>query len=130
MRLIQRAMPLLALLLAACPEKVPIDIGRAELMPESVARQVVERRLGRAWLQRPYLDLLNCFRGNVEYVSLAEIRSAWYVAHERSYWLGNYTEMGINCNDSSLRLTNVSEEEARELTAALVSLGAGIRPAR
>jgi hypothetical protein len=130
MRLIRRSTPLLALFLAACPQQVPVDLGRAELMPESVARRVVERYLTSNWLDRPYLDLLACFRTGVQYVSMGEIRGAWYVAEERAYYISNFSEIVLGCDNASLRVRNVSQEEARELTAALVSLGATIRPTR
>lgn len=126
---VKRALPLLVLL-AGCYHQVAIDVGRAELMPDSVARTVVEQRLGRAWLENPYLDLLACFRSGVHRLPLREVRAVYYVPDERTAYLANWTEVNMDCENASLRVRNISEQEARELAAALVSLGADIRPTR
>lgn len=117
-------------LLAGCYHQVAINISQAELMPDSIARRVVERHLGPGWLDRPYLDLLACFRTGVRYVAVSEIRSVFYKPDESAAYLANWVEANLDCELASLRVRNVSEQETRELAAALVSLGASIRPSR
>ncbi len=126
--------PLLVLLtagfLGGCPQSVPVDVDRASLMPESVARRVVERRLGVGWLERPYLDRLACFRTGVRYVPMEEIRGALYIETETAFYITNYYEITLDCDAAALRVANMTMGDARELTTALVSLGAAIRQSR
>lgn len=126
-RLAQAVVVAVALLLAGCAQQVPVDVGRAELMPESVARRVVERRMPPGWLDRPYLDRFSCFQTGVRYVRLGDIRGAVYVDAEPAFYVTNYADPSLNCENAALRVTGISIDEARELTIALVSLGAAIK---
>ncbi len=132
MRLLQliAGLGLTAMLSACAVDKVPVDVSRADLMPDSVARAVVERYLGASWLGRPHVELGNCFRSGNLYMPLSGIKGSLYNPDDRSLFISNYADVEFACDYGWVRVTNVSIEQAREITTALVSLGAGIRPAR
>lgn len=118
-----------ALSLAACQAEV--NERRASLMPEPVARQIVAKYMGEAWLNAPHVfdNPTFCGRRRMD-VTIARIDyAAWspgegfhIAAHGRQRFRWDCGIGGVYDVP-----TVKTEPEANELADALVSLGAVIR---
>ena len=115
---------------AACAERVPVDVDRAQLMPQSVATRVIERYLGAAWLERPRFTIAACFRNDEVILPIGSIRGAVYNAQQRSLFIMNYPDIVLNCDLAFVQVANIPIETAREIATAFVSLGAPIESVR
>lgn len=120
---------LMALALWGCTQQA-INIDRAQLMPEAVARSVVERHMGPAWATSPFV--LGCDKQRIP-ITFRDIRSLEYFAdkmdccHHPQLRIQNYPGDFPNCRtDGSYAVYEVSQSVAEEIILALVSLGAPV----
>src|SRR5262249_36785041 len=118
----------LAAPLAGCmlPDPAPVNVDRAQLMPESAARQVIGRYFNAEWTNRPYV-VCDPERAYVPISSIIMIR---YDPGERELIVGTMA-IGSLCRNGVtgwVTVKGLSPEAATELTTALVSLGAHTTP--
>ena len=112
------------LLLSGCTTAHVIDTQRARLMPESIAKQVVEKNIGREWLKQPYLWKEALCGGDRLNITLDKIDSARYFAsQEQLVLVASRNQIpGLCTHRINIKVSSV--DVARETISALHSLGA------
>jgi hypothetical protein len=119
----------LAALLAGCvqADQVPVNVDRAQLMPDPVARQVLAKYIKADWVANPYFVCPDAWvgaqraRGPIS--SIVAIR---YAPAEQKLYISNVPWGGFCQNNVTgwIEVGGLSQAAATELTTALVSLGA------
>jgi hypothetical protein len=109
--------------LAACAQTVPVNVDRAQLMPDPVARQVLTKRISADWVNNPYFI---CGDGVRVRRPLSSIVAVTYDAAGQTLYIctmpwGAFCQEGVS---GWVTVTKVTPDAAKELAGALVSLGA------
>lgn len=110
----------ICLLLTGCYTMVPLDEGKTALMPASVAKSILEKRLPSEWLRSPSaLKGLGCYvsksRWHVISVSMSDLGGVQYFPRTGS------VQLAFRTPDSCLafaRIDGLTREEANELANA------------
>src|SRR5262245_43599882 len=83
---------------AACAHApVAVDVERAELMPESAARRVVEKYFGPGWLARPEFKT-GCFQNTDVSLPVSRIRGAVYYPDVQALVLVDRQDVVASCD--------------------------------
>jgi len=122
------------LLLAGCSGVTSIEIDHIQLMPEPVAYAIMDNYGLDEWAKNPFLlhkKIIGCNEGK-RYVDFAEIEGAYYSREEQEFSFALYDihDVARNftfCYAWGYTLENISENEAEELVAAAITLGADIK---
>lgn len=121
-------------LLAGCAAPVPIDTHLAQLMPDSIARGVIEKRLGTEWANAPFVEkrgsctsafLGNSFSWEKESISFTDINIIRY--NQSAGKLLVMTEPVISKPFYScihMKGFEMDKDVAKEVATALKALGA------
>ena len=116
-------------LLSGCATtKHVIDARKTELMPESVARQIIDKNIGHGWIKQPYLVREAICGGNRVDINLGEIVSAVYLTSKAQLLLTAkppYSLIPYACIPRIfIKLSSV--DAAKETISALHALGATV----
>ena len=139
-RTIDLAMGLIAsVCLSACAAAV--DVRKADLMPDSVARSVAAKYLGAEWVSHPYMlnmcadDRISISYQDVVRVDFVPAFNEIFITNSSNlnplkmaipvFGLAYQADMWLNCRSMGrLVIYNATREQSKEVADALASLGA------
>ena len=102
---------------------VEINKEATDLMPRPVAMAIFEKHSLTAWAENPYWHSKRSCGHRTEYIEFKDIESAIYCKNKHVLMLGNHASLLFPCKRRKAIITNVSMQEAEELTSAARALG-------
>lgn len=134
---------LIPIILSGCASVVSVDRQNSLVMPDHVAKKILAKYFGEEWVDKPYLNnVSNLFCKNSEKISI-KFSNIVHVAYNDSFigsWIflsDNLQPAGVapplwqqfDCShyDWRLKVRVSNESDAKQITEALISLGAPIK---
>ncbi|MDO8767757.1 MAG: hypothetical protein Q7K57_03455 [Burkholderiaceae bacterium] len=129
---------IIPLVLSGCASVVFVDRSNSLVMPDHVARKILVKYFGREWVENPYLNTATSLFCKSERIPV-KFSNILYVSYNDNFigaWIHLYDNLRpsgrtplFNCSHYDLRLdVPVSnEEDAKQITEALIALGVPIR---
>ena len=125
----------LVFITTGCSGTININKKQIELMPRSVALKIFASHGLKDWADNPYFN--NVLPGpfcneKIRYIKFSDIKGAYYSEPRKRfsfalYGMHDFARNFTFCYGVGYTIDNVSEQQAHELVAAAVTMGARIR---